>query len=620
MGLTWYLAAGALVIVVGTAFVIWLLLHRAPSGRAQRLLEDRLRFETLLSNLFAKLIHIEASGLDAALEAALRELVTFLGADRGNLDEYRVGALGARISWAKPGVEKLPSILALDHLVWTAETLRRGAVVRFSRTEELPPEAALDRTRYELLGTRSHLSFPLQAGGPMLGVLSFDSVRSERAWPDDLVGRLQLLSEAFASALERKWMELSLGERLRFQRLLSSLSVKLSTVSAVTLDQELRTALRSIIDFLGVERAVLIEFLGPGTRRSWSVDGPTDQARLPWLSLRLQDGEVVRVSRVEDLPAEAATDRRSCLALGLQSLTALPLRAGKTVVGALVLSTAPPGAVWRDEVMEQVHLLGEIVANALERAHAEREVARLRQELAHIGRVSALGELTASLAHELNQPLTAILNNAHVAQQLLEAEVPDVEALRDIVADILADDQRAAKVISRLRALLKKGELDHVLLDLNEIVRDVAELVRSDMVFRHVPMTLDLDPGLPQVRGDRVQLQQVILNLVLNSLEAMSEPDARDHVLGIRTSRAGPTAVSVAIRDSGAGIDMADIDRMFQPLYTTKTEGLGMGLAIARTIVDAHGGELRASNNPEGGATFEFSLPVDANRTRHPGT
>jgi signal transduction histidine kinase len=620
VGLTWYLAAGALVIVVGTAFVIWLLLHRAPSGRAQRLLEDRLRFETLLSNLFAKLIHIEASGLDAALEAALRELVTFLGADRGNLDEYRVGALGARISWAKPGVEKLPSILALDHLVWTAETLRRGAVVRFSRTEELPPEAALDRTRYELLGTRSHLSFPLQAGGPMLGVLSFDSVRSERAWPDDLVGRLQLLSEAFASALERKWMELSLGERLRFQRLLSSLSVKLSTVSAVTLDQELRTALRSIIDFLGVERAVLIEFLGPGTRRSWSVDGPTDQARLPWLSLRLQDGEVVRVSRVEDLPAEAATDRRSCLALGLQSLTALPLRAGKTVVGALVLSTAPPGAVWRDEVMEQVHLLGEIVANALERAHAEREVARLRQELAHIGRVSALGELTASLAHELNQPLTAILNNAHVAQQLLEAEVPDVEALRDIVADILADDQRAAKVISRLRALLKKGELDHVLLDLNEIVRDVAELVRSDMVFRHVPMTLELDPGLPQVRGDRVQLQQVILNLVLNSLEAMSEPDARDHVLGIRTSRAGPTAVSVAIRDSGAGIDMADIDRMFQPLYTTKTEGLGMGLAIARTIVDAHGGELRASNNPEGGATFEFSLPVDANRTRHPGT
>jgi GAF domain-containing protein len=238
-------------------------------------------------------------------------------------------------------------------------------------------------------------------------------------------------------------MEQSLAERLRFQRLLSSLSVKLSTVSAVTLDQKLQASLRLIIDFLRVDRAVLVELRGPGTRRSWTVDGLTDLARFPWLSPRLQDGEVVRVSRVEEFPAEAAMDRHSCLALGLESLTALPLRAGKTVVGALVLGTAPPGAVWRDEAVEQVYLLGEIVANALERAHAEREVGRLRQELAHIGRVSALGELSASLAHELNQPLTAILNNAHVAQQLLEAEVPNVAELRDILADILADDQRA---------------------------------------------------------------------------------------------------------------------------------------------------------------------------------
>jgi len=611
VGLAWYLAVGVLAIVVGAALVIWLLLHRAASGRAQRLLEDRLRFETLLADLSAKLIHIEASGLDAALEAALRQMVTFLGTDRGNLDEYRDSAQRVRVSWAKPGVEKLPSILALDDLVWTADTLRRGAVVRFSRTDELPAEAAMDRTRYERLGTRSHLSIPLQAGGPILGVLSFDSVRSERSWPDDLVARLHLLSEAFASALERKRMELSLAERLRFQQLLSSLSVKLSNVSVVTLDQDIQGALRWIIDFLGVDRAVLIELLGPsGTGRSWTVDGSTDLARFPWLGRRLQDGEVVRVSRVEELPAEAAEDRSSCLALGIESPMALPLRAGKTVVGGLVLGTVFSGGACRDEVVEQLYLLGEVVANALERAHAEREVARLRQELAHIGRVSALGELSASLAHELNQPLTAILNNAHVAQQLLEADVPNVGELREILDDILADDQRAAKVISRLRALLKKGELDHVPLDLNDLVAEVAELVRNDMVLRRVPMALDLAPGLPQVRGDRVQLQQVILNLVLNGLEAMSEPSRRDHALVVRTSRAAPAAVSVAIEDSGNGIDMADVDRMFQPLYTTKTEGLGMGLAIARTIVDAHGGELRASNNPEGGATFQFSLPV----------
>jgi len=620
VGLTWYLEAGALVIVVGAGLSMWLLRHRA-AGRAQRLLEERLRFETLLSELSAKLIHIEAGGLDAALEAALRQMVTFLGMDRGNLDEYRDGVPGVRVAWAAPGVETLPSILHADELVWTADRLRRGGVVRFSRTDELPPEAAMDRTGYDRLGTRSHLSIPLQAGGPMLGVLSFDSVRSERAWPDELVGRLHLLSEAFASALERKRMDLSLAERLRFQRFLASLSVKLSNASAVNLDQDIQGALRSIVDFLGVDRAVLIELPGSsGTARAWTLDGPTDQARFPWLSRRLQTGDTVRIPRVAGLADEAAVDRSSCLSLGIQSALALPLRAGKTLVGGLVLGTGAAEAAWRDELLEQLYLLGEVVANALERAHAEREMGRLRQELAHIGRVSALGELSASLAHELNQPLMAILNNAYVAQQLLEAAAPDLGELREVLDDIVADDQRAATVISRLRALLKKGELDHALLDLNDLVGEVAELVKSDMVLRHVPMALDLAPGLPHVRGDRVQLQQVILNLVLNGVEAMGAPNGRDNALVVRTSTAGADAVSVAIEDSGSGIDMAQVERMFEPLYTTKAEGLGMGLAISRTIVDAHGGALRASSNPEGGATFRFTLPVDAPRSRQPGT
>ena len=184
MGLAWYWAVGALVIVVGAGLSMWLVSHRAAGRRAQRRLEERLRFETLLSELSAKLIHIEAGGLDVALEAALRQVVTFLGADRGNLDEYRDGAPGVRVAWAAPGVETLPSILVADQLVWTADRLRRGAVVRFSRTDELPPQAAMDRTGYDRFGTRSHLSIPLQAGGPMLGVLSFDSVHSERTWPE----------------------------------------------------------------------------------------------------------------------------------------------------------------------------------------------------------------------------------------------------------------------------------------------------------------------------------------------------------------------------------------------------------------------------------------------------
>jgi C4-dicarboxylate-specific signal transduction histidine kinase len=456
MGLTSYSVAAGLLILVETALIVWLLRRRAVGRRAQRLLEDRLRFETLLAELSAKLIHVAPGGLDAALEGALGQMIAFLGMDRGNLDEYVEDAPGTRVSCASPGIVELPSILAAEQFPWTVERLRQGGVVRFSRTAELPEQASADRASYDRLGTRSHLSIPLRASGPMLGVLSFDSVRRERGWPDDLVDRLHLLSEAFASALERKRMELALAQRLR-------------------------------------------------------------------------------------------------------------------------------------------------------------EAGRLRQELTHIGRVSALGELTASLAHELNQPLSAILNNAEVAQRLLEASVPDIAETREILKDIVADDKRAADVIRRLRALLKKGELEHAPLDLNGVVDEVAQLVRNDVVIRNVPMSLDLATGLPRVRGDRVQLQQVALNLVLNGLEAMREVNGRDPALVIRTSTADAT-VTVAIEDSGTGIETQDVERIFQPLYTTKTEGLGMGLAIARTIIDAHGGQLRASNNVAGGATFEFTLPVDGHR------
>jgi len=266
-----------------------------------------------------------------------------------------------------------------------------------------------------------------------------------------------------------------------------------------------------------------------------------------------------------------------------------------------------------DELIQQLHLLGEIFANALSRKQGELEAQRLRQDLTHIGRVSALGELTASLAHELNQPLAAILTNAQAAQRLLAVEPANLEAVREILHDIVSDDKRAGDIIHRLSGLIRKGDLEFVPVDLNEIVGEVVSLVRSDAILRNVSLSLQFADDLPRVMGDRVQLQQVVLNLLLNALDAMREPGAGDRTLVIRTARDGAAAVTVAVQDTGAGIDETVRDRMFQPLCTTKAGGLGMGLAIARTIVGAHGGALAAANNPQGGATFSFTLPT------HPG-
>jgi signal transduction histidine kinase len=438
----------------------------------------------------------------------------------------------------------------------------------------------------------------------MLGVLSFDSVRAERDWPDKLVERLRLLSEAFAGALERKRMESALAERLRFQRLLSDLSARFANVSAVDFDQAVRGALGAIVDFVGVDRAELIEFPGQGRAgNSWSLRGTTDMATIPRLVVKIQNGDVVRESRLDELP-------------DIKSVVAVPLRAAGAVLGGLVVATGAAERVWSNELLDQLHLIGEAVANALASGQAQREAARLRQHLAHIGRVSAMGELTASLAHELNQPLTAILNNAEVALLQLDAASLNLVTLREILTDIVSDDKRAAEVIHRLRALVSKGDLAHVPLDINDVVAEVAQLVRSDVVIRKIPMTVDLAPGLPGIRGDRIQLQQVVLNMVLNGLEAMGEPTGRERALAIRTARADDAAVMVAVEDSGVGVDADDIEKMFEPLYTTKPEGLGMGLAIARTIVHAHGGQLRAWNNPAGGATFGFTLPASGEPSR----
>jgi two-component system, LuxR family, sensor kinase FixL len=245
-----------------------------------------------------------------------------------------------------------------------------------------------------------------------------------------------------------------------------------------------------------------------------------------------------------------------------------------------------------------------------QRKETELELRRQREELAHLTRVSTMGELAASLAHELNQPLTAILSNAQAAQRFLAANPGDVEELREILKDIVQDDSRASEVIQRMRALVKKEELAFAPLDLAGVVRDVTALVHSDAILQGVRILLEVKAGLPPVRGDKVQLQQVMLNLLLNAFDAMKDCPANEREVKVRAVLDGGQLVKVAVRDRGIGLSGDKLDKIFQPFYTTKRDGLGMGLSISRSIIDAHGGRLWAGNNPDRGATFYCTLPV----------
>jgi C4-dicarboxylate-specific signal transduction histidine kinase len=240
------------------------------------------------------------------------------------------------------------------------------------------------------------------------------------------------------------------------------------------------------------------------------------------------------------------------------------------------------------------------------RREAELEMQRLRYELAHVARVTTLGQLAASLAHELNQPLGAILCNAEAAQSLLDSSPGNLDEVRAALGDIVEDDQRAGQVIRRLRAMFRKDAIERQSLIVNDLVRETLALLRSELVIKNISLQLDLAPELPLVAGGRVELQQVLMNLVLNAADAMANRESGRRILRIQTSIDGPRYVRVSV----SGLPVELMAEKWEPFFTTKSTGMGMGLSISRSIIETHSGRLWAVNNPDQGATFHFTLPV----------
>jgi PAS domain S-box-containing protein len=256
------------------------------------------------------------------------------------------------------------------------------------------------------------------------------------------------------------------------------------------------------------------------------------------------------------------------------------------------------------------------VMDVTERKLAEEALRETQAELAHVTRVATLGEMTASIAHEINQPLAAVVNNASACLRWLAGPAPNLEEARQSAALIITDGHRAGEIISRIRALVKKVPPQKNWLDINETIQEVIALARSEVQGNHVALQTQLSDELPLVLGDRIQLQQVILNLVMNGIEAMSQVTDQSRDLLIRSCEYESDKVLVAVQDSGIGIDSQNLEKIFDTFYTTKSQGMGMGLAISRSIVENHGGQLWAVPNDGPGVTFEFALPVDAVRPR----
>ena len=450
--------------------------------------------------------------------------------------------------------------------------------VLVENVDDLPPA---ERAPLRRLGVRGLFCVPIGAAGRVLGGLVFASVGTPRIWSDVLRARLQLVSEVFASALARQAADEALraGEAMK-----SSILASLSSGVAV-------------VDRSGTIVAVNERWTSLAHDQHEIVTGEVGVGA-NYLQLSLH-------AAVQGAPHAGAVHAglegvlgRSRSNFTLEYQTDGPAGERWAVLSVVPLSGAQGGAVITH-------------TDITERRRAEMEAERSRQELAHFARVSAMGELTASLAHQLNQPLTGILANAQAAQRMLHEPAPDLPELRSILDDIVEDDRRAGEVIQQLRDLMRKAPSERVLLDMNTTLERVVRLVSSDAVIRSVTIELDLTPDMAIVLGNRVELQQVVLNLLLNALDAVSRSEERR--ITVRTLLT-PEGIEVSVEDSGHGLAGGTEEKIFEPFFTSKPDGMGMGLSVARSIIEAHHGRIYARRRDPIGSIVAFELPAAGGR------
>ncbi|HEY5866723.1 MAG TPA: ATP-binding protein, partial [Candidatus Tectomicrobia bacterium] len=537
--------------------------------------------------------------------------------------------LQAHYRYSRPGVPTSPlSPLPLEQsFPWYASQLSQGHTVCLARMHALPAEAVAEKQHWLHAGLQSFLAIPLPADGAVVYVIAVAALCSEHTWTEEAVRRLQLLGALCVSAFMRTQHQEKLEKHLVLETLVADLSTVFAKVPASDIDIEIEDGLRYVADCLGIDQSSLLEFsadhLHLDVTHSYTVSrynqvstsGACVKQELPWFADQLLRGEIVRFQRLDALPEAATLAQQAGLARGMQSALFVPVSVSGAPICALGVATFCTAVDWPPEWIPFLRLIGEIFANALVRKRAEEASSRLWHELAHAARVAMLGELTASMAHEINQPLAGILNNAQAARRFLAMPSPDLAEVREALTDIITDDQRAGKIVQQLRTLGKKSVLECVPLSLHTLVQQVIHLVQRNALEKRVTLALDLTADLPTVYGDRIQLQQVILNLMLNAFDAMQQTSSRPRVLAIRTAHQATNAIVVSFQDTGIGMEESTMQHMFSAFFTTKPEGMGMGLAISRAIVEAHGGRIWAEPNADYGTTVCFTLPTRAEVT-----
>ncbi|MFO1313396.1 MAG: GAF domain-containing sensor histidine kinase [Burkholderiales bacterium] len=601
---------------------------RTLSARAPEPADDLTRFERLLLDISTVFINRAAGRFDDAIVGALRRIVETLEIDRSTLNVMSTarGRIEVAYSYARPGVDQLPHMASgPESWPWAWSLLMANRPVVFASLDELPQEASIDRLNWARIGLKSHVTMPLRVNGRVLGGLSFGAVRRQRAWPDDLVAQMRRVAGTFEHVLDHMFAQEELDRALEFERLASRILASIFLERPGAEGDVISQGLRDIGQFLRVEWVSLWERIPQRAAFRPTHDWPSpgiapsaaaECARDPWLSERLVSGAVANVGHAigGQTQANGALPK---LPGGTHTLLAVPIGIAGRVSGALVLGSAHEDRAWPDAIVPGVRLIAEAFASLAVRLSAERkkeaaevEAAQWREKLAHLVRVHTAGEMSAALAHEITQPLGAIENYALAARRRMSDETPDPHRVRELIDKVIGQATRAGDVVTRMRGMVQRHELEPGEIDLARAVRDCVEMVKLDCEVGGIRIEVRPAERLPTAYADEIHVQQVILNLLRNAMDAVQTlPSDAAKAIAIDVGL-DDQGIFVEVADRGPGIATADLERVFESFYSTKPKGLGIGLAICRRLIEAHGGTLRAAHNPGGGASFRMTLPL----------
>jgi FixJ family two-component response regulator/signal transduction histidine kinase len=409
----------------------------------------------------------------------------------------------------------------------------------------------------------------------------------------------------------------------RFEALATELSMQLGNASSQDIALQVDAALQRLVEALGYDRVTYAELGADGylvVRWSAARAGVDPQPpgtfgqELQWFTSELRAGRVVALPDLPDgLPPEATNEAAYVRRIGLRAHLSIPLRIGGRVAGVLAFAAVRQAQAWPDSVIRRLTLIGELIAGASARARLEDEAQHLRSRLWHADRVARTGALTAAIAHEINQPLAAILGNAQAGLAYLQRGDASPERMRAILEAVVREDKRAADTIRSIRALLRHDDGGRAHIDLGVTIAEIVHLLASDLRRQGVRVHASLPEGCFVVAA-RVQIEQVALNVILNAAEAMQASPRSGRELRISVAPAADNRIRLAISDTGPGVAAEHREAIFEPFWTSRQEGLGLGLAICRSIVEAHDGVIAVEDNRDGGATFAVLLPAAAER------